>query len=582
MKYIVKHIASISILFFIILQVGCNSTVSRNKELISVEQLMSERPDSALVILQSIDTLSLKSSADKALYSLLYVQAQDKNYIDTQDATQIQRAVIFYKNSSDEYHKMLSYYYLARIQENTMEYSKAIINLLEAEESAKKINDQFYLGLIYRSCSNIYDKIYNNVESLNYAKQSYNSFKESKRWNYDSWALWRLGCAHHNTNNYDQCIAIMLQVAEVARANNDTSLYIEALKSRALSHLALHEYNDVLSIYNTLKRIDDFKMGISDYQNLGLAYIGVGDDNNAKLCMNEVFACDSAQQWLPYELSKRSGDYQNALYSLEIEHSYQDSILQNILTQNVTQMVSNYRAHVIKLQENELLYERRMTMVMISVLAIIIALASVIFIQRIKTQNKEIENNMLKASNLRNLLQIKEMKVNEMNAKIMSKDAETVSLQEKLDESEKLRNTQLQTLNTAINNLFEQSFTTIDKLTSAYYEYQGTINEKQKIYSDVMGIMSKLSSDKKVIYELEKFVNQYRNNLMIRFRTNFPEFKEADCVLFLYIIAGFSSRAISIFINEKLDVVYNRKSRLKQKIIRSNSPEKEIFVKHIR
>ena len=98
MKYIVKHIASISILFFIILQVGCNSTVSRNKELISVEQLMSERPDSALVILQSIDTLSLKSSADKALYSLLYVQAQDKNYIDTQDATQIQRAVIFYKN----------------------------------------------------------------------------------------------------------------------------------------------------------------------------------------------------------------------------------------------------------------------------------------------------------------------------------------------------------------------------------------------------------------------------------------------------------------------------------------------------
>lgn len=581
MKHIDKNIAFVSIFFFIILLVGCNSTVSRNQKLISAEQLMEERPDSSLVILQGIDTMSLKSSADKALYSLLYVQAQDKNYIDTQDASRIQRAVDFYKDSNDEYHKMLSYYYLARIQENTMEYSKAIINLLEAEESAKKINDYFYLGLIYRSCSNIYDKIYNNVESLNYAKQSYDSFKDSKRWNYDSWALWRLGCAHHNTNNYNQCIAIMLQVAEVALANNDTTLYIEALKSRALSHLALHEYNDVLSIYNTLKRIDDFKMGIADYQNLGLTYIGIGDDNNAKLCMNEVIACDSTQQWLPYELCKRSGDYQNALYALETEHSYQDSILHNVLTQNVTQMVSNYQAHVIKLHENELLYERRMTMAMISVFAVIIVLASVIFIQRIKTQNKEIENNMLKASNLRNLLQIKEMEVNEMNEAIMSKDAETVALQEKLDESEKLRNTQLQALNTAINNLFEQSFTTIDKLTSAYYEYQGTINEKQKIYSDVMGIMSRLSSDKKVIYELEKFVNQYRNNLMIRFRTNFPEFKEADCVLFLYIIVGFSSRAISIFINEKLDVVYNRKSRLKQKIIRSNSPEKEIFVKYI-
>lgn len=110
MKHIVKNIAFVSISFFIILLVGCNSTISRNQELISAKQLMEERPDSALVILQSIDTMSLKSSADKAFYSLLYVQAQDKNYIDTQDASQIQRAVDFYKDSNDEYHKMLSYY----------------------------------------------------------------------------------------------------------------------------------------------------------------------------------------------------------------------------------------------------------------------------------------------------------------------------------------------------------------------------------------------------------------------------------------------------------------------------------------
>ena len=49
-------------------------------------------------------------------------------------------------------HLMLSYYYLARIQENTKEYSKAIINLLKAEVSAKKINNYFYLGLICQMC----------------------------------------------------------------------------------------------------------------------------------------------------------------------------------------------------------------------------------------------------------------------------------------------------------------------------------------------------------------------------------------------------------------------------------------------
>ena len=144
MRHVVKNIVFDFIFVFIILLVGCNSTVSRNQELISAEQLMEERPDSSLIILQGIDTMSLKSSADKALYSLLYVQAQDKNYIDTQDISQIQRAVDFYKDRDDEYHKMLSYYYLARIQENTKEYSKAIINLLKAEWSGNQRFTRFY------------------------------------------------------------------------------------------------------------------------------------------------------------------------------------------------------------------------------------------------------------------------------------------------------------------------------------------------------------------------------------------------------------------------------------------------------
>lgn len=164
MRHVVKNIVFVFMFVFIILLMGCNSTISRNQELISAEQLMEERPDSSLIILQGIDTMSLKSSADKALYSLLYVQAQDKNYIDTQDISQIQRAVDFYKDRDDEYHKMLSYYYLARIQENTKEYSKAIINLLKAEVSAQKINDYFYLGLIYRSFSDIYNNAYNSVK----------------------------------------------------------------------------------------------------------------------------------------------------------------------------------------------------------------------------------------------------------------------------------------------------------------------------------------------------------------------------------------------------------------------------------
>ncbi|MBQ3259484.1 MAG: tetratricopeptide repeat protein, partial [Alistipes sp.] len=94
-----------------------------------MESLMSERPDSALVVLQGIDTTQFHSAEDKALYTLLYTQAEDKNYIDALDDSKISIAVEYYKNSDDQYHNMLSYYYLARVQFNNKEYSNSITSL---------------------------------------------------------------------------------------------------------------------------------------------------------------------------------------------------------------------------------------------------------------------------------------------------------------------------------------------------------------------------------------------------------------------------------------------------------------------
>lgn len=46
---------------------GCKDREPNHPTLLLTEQLMSTRPDSALAILQRIDTLSLQLAADKAL-----------------------------------------------------------------------------------------------------------------------------------------------------------------------------------------------------------------------------------------------------------------------------------------------------------------------------------------------------------------------------------------------------------------------------------------------------------------------------------------------------------------------------------
>lgn len=567
MKRMWYNIFSVTIIIVFFAVVGCHKTTMLNENLMSAEQLMADQPDSALYILQNIDTTILKSAEDKALYALLYVQAEDKNYIDSKDVSKIQTAVTFYRDSKDEYHKMLSYYYMARIEENAHEYSKSIVNLLKAEDIAKAINSYFYLGLIYRSFSDIYNSSYNNVESLNYAQKAYKFFQLAGYTEYIDWGLWDIGKAYHNCADYDNSIEIAREVVNTATHKQDTILLRDGLRLLATSYVAQTDYASARKCYNQLRGIGEELLTADDHRNLGVAYFGSGDLDSARLYMEKLFPIDSTQRWLLYQWNKHVGNYKDALLALEKEHLSSNAILHKVINQNVTHAVNNYKNYEKLVNEKNIQYEKTTKIIITCVFIAIIILGVVIATLRIKSQKKEIENNILLAANLRNMLK--------------NKEYETVALQNTFDKQLECKAAENIAMQEAINSLFEQRFATIDRLTSAYYEYQGTSNEKNKIYVDVMKLVSGLGSDKKTLKELESFINTYKDNLLIRFRNEFPDLRESDYVLYIYTIAGFSSRAISIFIGEKLEVVYNRKSRLKQKINKSNSNYKSVFISHL-
>ncbi len=539
----------ITVIILAISLVSCSQHSKHWETLAQVESYIEERPDSALTVLQGMDKDELSGMEEKAKYALLLAMAMDKNYIDRTDFDVLQPAIDYYEDTDDKHHKMLAYYHLARIQFNNKEYSNSITNLLYAEDEAIDLGNDFHLGLIYRQFGDIYSMIYNGTESLNYSQKSYEHFKKSGREEYSDWALWDIARAYHNCKDFDASIRTANEMIERGSLQHNETLITAGLKLIGLSYFASGQFDKSIDIYNQI--IVDFPsfMTAEDYSNLGSSYIRVGNIDKARYYMDIVCSVDSTLKWLPYTVSKSTGDYKSAVEALEHEYEYQDQIIKAIVSQNVTETVSNYREYERIIQEREIQHEKTTKTIIVVVFIMIMALSYIIISLRLKAQRKEIENNMLLASNLRNMLKVKQ--------------TETNSMQE------------------VINNLFEQRFATIDKLSSDYYEYQGTANEKQKIYIDVMKLVSGLGSDKKTIKELEDFVNTYKDNLMIRFREEFPDMKESDCILYLYAVAGFSSRAISIFIREKLEVVYNRKSRLKQKINRSTSPNATTFGQYL-
>lgn len=549
LKHYFKYCAALVVAA--ILLVGCAREQELTDSLIYAEKLLRRNPDSALAVLKKIDKERITSIDDKALYALIVTQAEDRYYISRSRDTLIYSITQLYKMTKNDFHQMLSYYYMARIKYNTNNYSQSILNLLDAESIAKRRGDNFYLGMIYRSFANIYSKIHNNVEYLNYSKASYDSFKRTGNQYYIDWAMLDIAKAYHSSKNYATSLNMAKAIIDTASVREDKLLIVEGLRLAGKASYAVRDYNSALYYFEQVKRIGNAsRFTADDYYQMGATYLRLDRIDDAIACMREMQPLFPNENRLKYEINKHLGNYKSAMEALENESDIQDGVINELANQNITEAVADYHKYERNIMERDLKQERKMNIILISALVIILALVYVVIKLLIKNHRKKIDNNMLLVSNLRTTLEVKE--------------------------------TEVKALKDSINKLFEQRFNTIDDLSSSYYEYQGSINEKNRIHKDVMSLVSKLGSDQATISEIESFVNTYKDNIMVKFKEDLPHFKEQDHLLFLYVVAGFSYRAISIFMDLKIENLYNRIYRLRTRISNSSAPNKEIFLREIR
>ena len=129
----------------------------------------------------------------------------------------------------------------------------------------------------------------------------------------------------------------------------------------------------------------------------------------------------------------------------------------------------------------------------------------------------------------------------------------------------------------AINELYGQSFKAIDELCGDYYTKDG----KFRVVKRVENMIKELRNDEKTISKLEDFVNKYKNNVVLRFRQEYPDMRDVDYKLFIYLSAGLSVRAISVLLGIESEAMSSRKKRLKRKISESESQFREEFIKAI-
>ena len=162
-----RYIIPLLSVTFILAMAGCARHSAAWSEMDKAEALMESRPDSALRILDSIDSGSLDGREENARYALLRSMALDKNYIDTTTFDILQPAIDYYPEHGTADERLRTYYYQGRIYLNRKEYEAAMQSLMKAIDLHSEATDSLTLARAYAAEGTLF---YNEYKIRDYVK----------------------------------------------------------------------------------------------------------------------------------------------------------------------------------------------------------------------------------------------------------------------------------------------------------------------------------------------------------------------------------------------------------------------------
>ncbi len=148
------------------------ANLETERTLEDVASFIEERPDSALTILDTMDSFSLTTSALKARHSLLLAMARDKNYIDDTTDSIIAPAVSWYRRHGSADEKLLMNYYRGRIAMNAGDYETAMRWFADGSRFSEKARNKVWSGRLCNAKFQVYQHLFDSASAIDAALRS--------------------------------------------------------------------------------------------------------------------------------------------------------------------------------------------------------------------------------------------------------------------------------------------------------------------------------------------------------------------------------------------------------------------------
>lgn len=549
------------------------------------DELMWTKPDSALAVLESVDTLDLKTRAQRAEFSLLYTMAFDRNHLTIPNLHIIEPAVRYYERHGSKDTKMKMYFYLGVAQYDTGDLESAIVNYIRAKEYSLYSDNLMFKGLISFVISDVFFSDKNYPESISYCKEACDYFAQAK----DSLRLWSTtGClASYYLNAEDWTKADSLYSVFFSQPILDTAIYSRQLFNLAWSNIFRPDFNPQESVDLFEKSISKYngKPSVNDYCVYAYASEMLGNTEVADDIVGQLerAGADSVvlDTWR-YRIFKHKGNYKDALALLEQTVRAQDSEILKTIDQSVALAQSDYyESKSLLLDKDRRIQSQSKWIVLL--LCLLLAVSFVIIHSILKRkwqfQIEEMSSiNEAVGNRLKDAILCSEERQQSINVLV----SENELAKRKIENlSDKLYVAQSEQMIVNLRNKYIQAYKgqyhQLNDLCHKYWEASRlSKGGKDKIYAEVKKIVAVL--DEQNQKQLEAMIDDSLDGMMSKLRLAMPGTNEKDFRFIALIILGFDTKTIARIMKYNVGTVYTKRSNIKEKLQKIECEEKELVL----
>ena len=555
-----KH--SIFLLLILVALMSCNDPKPITETLHRSEVLMNEDPDSAWTLLNTIYPDEMEQNRNRALYALLYTQAQDKTYRDETNDSLISVAVDYYRHTNDVRHKFLSYYYKGRVHFNVKDYLGATTCYMEAEQLADDVGDNYLVGLLYAEMGRLYEIYYDYPKSLEAYQKATECYERAGKIRHRNYMWYNQSSIYRNMNDYDRSEEMLRMALNSGKEEHDATLVKNCLGALVMQCVEQEQIQQAWEFYEELQSLIDGHYGsVSFHGTLAKMYVSRKDYNRAKQLIANGWERtrkhkDSIDLYLSEaDLLYKSGEESQAYQKLLKGITLQNKDVRKVLQQPMLTAQRDYLSDKLAFEVYRLQMERHLRILYILFFSLLLLIVVHFLHRKIKKEKEKARQT-----------------IDGLNHKMLQKEKESQKLQHQQEEA-------LQQKRVFVTDLFKQWCEVMGLWTCLYEDKNLKASDKLKSMGrEVALLKDKYMVGSKAFRELERLVNTYHEDAMYHFRQEVSLPDETDYRRVCYYFAGFSIPTIAWLMNEKVENIYQRRLRIRKNVSVLESPHRDLFL----